>query len=688
MDQRDSRLKFQVEATAPGSKARAARFTTLHNEVLTPLFMPVGTQATVKGMSADDLEDMGSQILLANTYHLLLRPGPAVFEAMGGIQKFMGWRRSVLTDSGGYQIFSLPNARRLSEEGAAFTSYVDGRKILLTPEVSIATQRSIGSDIMMVLDECVPSTSAHAEAERAMHLTHRWAGRSLIARGDSRQALFGIVQGACFEDLRRQSAETLRAMPFDGFAIGGLAVGESKDEREHFTNFTTDFLPVDRPRYLMGVGTPIDLLEGVHRGVDMFDCILPTAHAQHGTAYTHRGTVKLRRTAYREDARPIDESCACVACRRYSRAYIHHLFKANEGLGWRLIARHNLSFFHELMSEMRGQILGGTFADYVAKKRGDLVAGDTEPETHHPRLSTAEKRPMTRGNFEVELRRGDGDAEHAHIKQLSSGETMHPSGAPDAEAKQLYVKQAQVRERVSEAGDPFVIWDVGLGAAHNAMAVISAVEGLDAGGALARDITMLSFENDLDALRLALAHVSRFPHLKHPAPHKLAAEGAWKSRTGRLHWRLHEGDFGSHLNDSHGLPAPDVILFDPFSAKADGPLWTLQTFIALLKATVGRATSLHTYSSSTAVRATMIAAGWRVLKAPGAGGREESTIAVNCDAATAATGVLNTERVSTLGTEWLAKWERSGARYPLSLPEADRAEFAARVRANLHDLNK
>jgi queuine tRNA-ribosyltransferase len=270
-----SRLKFILEKEAKDSRARAGRFTTLHGEVLTPIFMPVGTQASVKSQNVDSLKAMGSRVLLANTYHLLLRPGIEVFRKFGGIHKFMNWDLPVLTDSGGFQIFSLPNARNLTEEGAVFRSYVDGRNILLSPELSIETQKAINSDIMMVLDQCVPSTVEYALAKSAMELTYRWAKRSLAARGDSEQALFAIIQGACFKDLRIRSAEALTQLPFDGFAIGGLAVGETKEERNDFCELSASLLPKNLPRYLMGVGTPIDLLEAVHRGVDMFDCILP-----------------------------------------------------------------------------------------------------------------------------------------------------------------------------------------------------------------------------------------------------------------------------------------------------------------------------------------------------------------------------------------------------------------------------
>lgn len=378
-----SRLQFRLDAQDPGSRARAGRFTTLHGEVLTPVFMPVGTQATVKGLTVESLRAVGSSVLLANTYHLLLRPGIEVFRKFGGIHRFMNWDGPALTDSGGFQIFSLPNSRKMTEEGATFKSYVDGKTHLLSPESSIEMQRAIGSDIMMVLDQCVPSTVEHREAKRAMELTHRWAKRSLEARGNSPQSMFAIVQGACFEDLRRQSADVLTGIPFDGFAIGGLAVGESKAQREDFAELTASLLPRDLPRYLMGVGTPLDILEAVHRGVDMFDCILPTALAQRGTAFTSRGKFQLRRGVYKFSEEAIDPDCACPTCARYSRAYLHHLTKADELLGWKLIGKHNLTFYHRMMREMRERILAGDFPSYYREKR-DAWAGEDDANPPRP----------------------------------------------------------------------------------------------------------------------------------------------------------------------------------------------------------------------------------------------------------------------------------------------------------------
>ncbi len=378
-----SRLNFKIEGKAPGSRARAGHFTTLHGTIQTPVFMPVGTQATVKGLSVDSLKTSGSRMLLANTYHLMLRPGAEVFEKFGGIHRFMNWQGPVLTDSGGYQIFSLPHSRKINEKGAEFQSYVDGKMHLLSPEESIRIQKAIGSDVMMVLDQCIPSTSEHRDAVKAMELTHRWAKRSFEARGDSPQSMFGIIQGACFPDLRKRSVEYLTSIPFDGFAIGGLAVGETKEERETFTEITADLLPENFPRYLMGVGTPLDILEAVHRGVDMFDCILPSALAKRGTVFISRGKLQMRRGVYKLSEEPLDPDCDCATCTQYSRAYLHHLTKTEEFLGWKLLSKHNLHFYHRMMSEMREAILTGSFVEYYNSKRTAWAGTD---EVNPPRL--------------------------------------------------------------------------------------------------------------------------------------------------------------------------------------------------------------------------------------------------------------------------------------------------------------
>ena len=396
--QNPSRLTFKLEANAPGSRARAARYKTLHNEVLTPTFMPVGTHAAVRSQRREDLLASGAQVLLANTYHLLLRPGVEIIEKFRGIHGFMNWPRSVLTDSGGFQIFSLPGSRAMSEEYAEFKSYVDHTLVRLSPERSIATQKSIGADIMMVLDQCVPSTVDHGVARAAMELTHRWAKRSLVARGESAQALFGIVQGASYADLRVESAKAVTDMTFDGYAIGGLAVGESSEQREDCTAIVTELLPQDRPRYLMGVGTTRDLLEAVHRGVDMFDCILPTSLAKQGVAFTSVGRRDLRRAAYRDREGPLDPACECYTCKTYSIAYLLHLHRVHETSGWQLIGLHNIHFYLQLMRTMRAHILAGTWHGFYNAQREVLDARDSygKPPRH---LTKAARR-------QLKLRRG------------------------------------------------------------------------------------------------------------------------------------------------------------------------------------------------------------------------------------------------------------------------------------------
>src|SRR4051812_13980872 len=432
-----SRLNFTLEGEATSSRARAARFQTLHGQVQTPIFMPVGTQATVKGQTIHSLKAAGSRVLLANTFHLLLRPGPEVFRKLGGIHRFMNWDGPVLTDSGGFQIFSLPGSRRMKEEGATFQSYVDGDMHLLSPETSIDMQKAIGSDIMMVLDQCIPSTAPYEEAEAAMELTHRWALRSLAARGDSPQALFGIVQGACHPDLRKKSAAFLRDHPFDGLAIGGLAVGETPDQRYEFTGLATEHLPKNLPRYLMGVGTPLDILEAVHRGVDMFDCIIPSQLAQRGTVFTSHGKLRLKRSVYKFSEEPIDASCRCQACREHTRAYLHHLVKADELLGWHLLSIHNLTFYHDLMRTMRASILAGGFGSFYERMRGELGRSDDDNPSVTPKPARAFKLPRL-GDYEIH--RGPGGFNS--VRQISSGEVMHSVNDPDEEANRLYVEQS------------------------------------------------------------------------------------------------------------------------------------------------------------------------------------------------------------------------------------------------------
>ncbi len=358
-------MPFEVIATDPGSRARRGSMLTAHGRVETPVFMDVGTRATVTNCAPEDLAEVGTQVVLGNTYHLMLRPGPEAFRKLGGIHKFMGWSGPVLTDSGGYQIFSLPADRTITEQGARFKGYTDQQMHMLSPERSIEVQTAIGSDIMMVLDECIDSTSDEATTRAAMERTHRWAMRSLAARTNPDQALFAIVQGGVVPALRKESAAFLSEHPFDGFAIGGLAVGDTRAEREDVTLLSAELLPAHRPRYLMGVGTPPDLLQAMLAGVDMFDCIIPTQLAFQGTAFTSTGRVKLRRLTNALSEEPLDAACPCTTCKTFSRAYLHHLFKCREPLGPRLVSLHNLRYYHALMAESRAAIEAGTFAEFA-----------------------------------------------------------------------------------------------------------------------------------------------------------------------------------------------------------------------------------------------------------------------------------------------------------------------------------
>jgi queuine tRNA-ribosyltransferase len=365
-------LSFEVTATDPGSRARRGVLMTAHGRVETPVFMSVGTRATVTGLEPTDLAAVGAQVVLGNTYHLMLRPGPELFRRVGGIHAFMRWSGPVLTDSGGYQIFSLSEDRTVTEQGARFKSYVDQRIHELSPERSIEVQTAIGSDIMMVLDVCIDSRADLAATRAAMERTHRWALRSLAARTDPAQALFAIVQGGVSAELRRESAGFLTAHGFDGFAIGGLAVGDTRAQREEMTHLSAEMLPADRPRYLMGVGTPPDLLQAMLAGVDMFDCVLPTHLAWQGTAFTSTGRVRVTRGPNALADEPLDAACACSTCATFTRAYLHHLFKCCEPLGPRLLSLHNLHHYHCLMAEARRAIEDGSYAAF-ARARLDAI---------------------------------------------------------------------------------------------------------------------------------------------------------------------------------------------------------------------------------------------------------------------------------------------------------------------------
>ncbi len=660
-----NRLNFRIEARATGSRARAARFQTLHNEVLTPLFMPVGTQATVKAQLPQTLEESGSQILLANTYHLLLRPGAEVFRRMGGIHNFMSWKKSVLTDSGGFQIFSLPHSRSMTEAGAVFQSYIDGKTILLSPELSIETQKAIGSDIMMALDQCVPSTSDEAVSRAALELTQRWAVRSLQARGDSPQSMFGIVQGTLFKHLRRESAEGLCALDFDGMAIGGLAVGESKSEREDMCEYTAELLPMDKPRYLMGVGTPLDILEAVHRGVDMFDCIIPTQVAQRGGVFTSRGFLQMRRGVYKFSEEKLDPACDCPTCARYSRAYLHHLTKTKETLGWQLLGKHNIHFYHQLMREIRESILEDRFMELYYDKRSFLQEDDLDNPAHDPGPKPVKK--PARGEYEIHTAR-EGFASILHVP---SGEIMHSRTPPMDEAMRLYIEQSFLAERVRRevSAEPLVIWDVGLGAAANAMAAIRCYEGQAQTGPV-RPMHIISFENDLDSLRLAFEYNERFTYLRHSGPAWLLRQGHWQSREHEgLSWTLVEGNFQETM--TLALMKPEVIFYDMFSGKTNGDQWTLEAFRRLAEVCRGKGAELFTYTVSTASRAALLVSGFHVAKGRSTGDKVETTIAFTPEAL----GNPFTPRHDLLGADWLGKWGRSAARIPSWLPMDQQAEF-------------
>ena len=347
-------LEFSVLATS--GPARRGRLKLAHGVIQTPAFMPVGTYGAVKGMRPQQVEDSGADVILGNTFHLWLRPGLDVIQAHGGLHRFVGWNKPILTDSGGFQVFSLGDIRKISEEGVSFRSPIDGAKCFLTPEESMRIQRVLNSDIVMAFDECTPHPATHSEAQISMRLSMRWAQRSQEAHQGNANALFGIIQGGMYEDLRGECIEKLVALNFDGYAIGGLSVGEPKADMQRIMSFTTPRMPEDKPRYLMGVGTPTDLVNAVSAGVDMFDCVLPTRNARNGWLYTSTGIVKLRNAQYRFDEMPLDENCSCYTCKHFSKSYLHHLQRIDEMLGAHLNTVHNLHFYQSLMKGMRSAI--------------------------------------------------------------------------------------------------------------------------------------------------------------------------------------------------------------------------------------------------------------------------------------------------------------------------------------------
>ena len=367
MTDKTEKTPMRYELLTTDGKARRGRLTFDRGTVETPAFMPVGTYGTVKGMKTEEVADTGAEILLGNTFHLMLRPGTEIIEQHGGLHGFMNWDKPILTDSGGFQVFSLGKMRKITEEGVKFSSPVNGEKIMLTPERSMEVQRSLDSDIVMIFDECTPYPASHEESKVSMELSLRWAQRSKDAHEGNPNALFGIVQGGMYEDLREVSVNGLTSIGFDGYAIGGLSVGEPKEDMIRILDHTAPLIPENKPRYLMGVGKPEDLVEGVRRGIDMFDCVMPTRNARNGHLFVTNGVIKIRNARHKTDNGPLDPECDCYTCKNYSRAYLHHLDKCNEILGSQLNTLHNLRFYQRVMQGLRAAIEQGKLEEFVAE---------------------------------------------------------------------------------------------------------------------------------------------------------------------------------------------------------------------------------------------------------------------------------------------------------------------------------
>ncbi|CUH52970.1 tRNA guanosine(34) transglycosylase Tgt [Shimia sp. R11_0] len=372
--------KFSFSLNATDGKARTGVISTPRGDIRTPAFMPVGTAATVKAMMPESVRATGADILLGNTYHLMLRPTAERIDRLGGLHKFMNWERPILTDSGGFQVMSLAGLRKLTEEGVTFKSHIDGSKHALTPERSMEIQKLLGSDIVMCFDECPALPADRDRIAESMRLSMRWAQRSRDAFGDRPgHALFGIQQGGLEQDFREESAEALKEIGFDGYAVGGLAVGEGQEAMFGCLDYAPDMLPVDKPRYLMGVGKPSDIVGAVKRGIDMMDCVLPSRSGRTGQVFTRRGVVNIKNARHADDPRPLDEACTCPACQNYSRAYLHHVFRSNEMISGMLLTWHNLHYFQQIMQEMRDAIAAGTFDAWEKQFQEMQAQGDIEP---------------------------------------------------------------------------------------------------------------------------------------------------------------------------------------------------------------------------------------------------------------------------------------------------------------------
>ncbi|MBS2022736.1 MAG: tRNA guanosine(34) transglycosylase Tgt [Deltaproteobacteria bacterium] len=653
-------LRYDLLST--DGRARRGRITTPHGVIETPIFMPVGTRATVTGLTPWDLREVKAQIILGNTYHLLLRPGPDVLQRAGGIHGFMKWDGPVLTDSGGFQIFSLQTDRRITEDGARFKSYVDGKELLLSPETSISMQEAIGSDIMMVLDHLIPSTSDGAAVQEAMDRTHRWALRSLAARKfPEKQALYAIVQGGLDAALRKQSAGFLTQHGFDGFAIGGLAVGDTREERGSVIELNADLLPKDKPRYLMGVGTPPDLIEAIGHGVDQFDCVLPTSIAWQSTAFTSTGRVRVSRRELEFSDAPLDAACACSTCRTFSRGYLHHLFRCKEPLGPRLLSVHNLAHYLDLMAQARKAIEEQRYAAF-AKETLERIDRHEHGDGKKPGAQRGASAPEAR--HEIVLTREGQKA----VRDRVLGEIMHPVVGPRAEAEILYAGQAGLRERLlapDEHGQwsPLVLFDVGMGAASNALAAWKISESL--AGTQARPLLIRSFERDVGALTLALdeAHASAFD-LTGPArdaAHAILHAG--EHRTERTRWSLFRGELPESL--LRAPDAADVVFWDPWSPNSNPELWSVRAFSAL-RGKCGPRATLFTYGAATSTRAALLLAGFSV----GVGIRTGTT------GQTTAAAVRTEDLKEPLDLRWLERLGRSSAPLPKDAPVDARERIA------------
>jgi queuine tRNA-ribosyltransferase len=643
------------------TQARRGAFTTPHGRVETPAFMPVGTRASVTGLTPDDLRTLDAQIILGNTYHLLLRPGPEAMRALGGLHRFMAWDRPILTDSGGFQIFSLPADRTITEEGARFKSYIDCRYHHLTPESAVDMQQALGSDVMMVLDICSPSTAEPRVLREAMERTHRWALRSLAARTNPEQALFAIVQGGLDPAMRAESAGFLSQHPFDGFAIGGLAVGDTRSERFDVIGTAAGLLPPGKPRYLMGVGTPPDILEAVAHGVDMFDCVIPTTLAWQGTAFTGSGRVRLTRLEHRLSDEPLDAACGCATCRVHPRGYLHHLMKCKEPLGPRLLSVHNLHHYLQLMRDVRAAIDAGRYGAFMKDTLARLDRHEHDASGRSPGrrnyaapAAGAAEAPAEGGPRFAIVATSSGAPS---VRDAEAGEVMHPVIGAAVEAERLYVAQSRLAERLRGEGAPLVLFDVGLGAAGNALAALRAARAVRAGGAPARTLQVVSFERELGALTLAASDegAARLGWSAEDlaAARALLAHGAHEEPG--IAWRLSSGEALDRLAAEPSRA--EVVFWDPFSPKANPDLWTVEAFSTLFARCAPGAT-LFTYSTATATRSALLLAGFLVGVGDPSGPKEETTAAAVAPAAP----------VRPLDARWLSRLTRSSAAFPVDAP--------------------